>query len=351
MHAESSAARLVVCQRERSAVLLAIETSCDETAAAVVRDGRSLLSNVIHSQIDLHREYGGVVPELASRSHVEMIGPVVRRALEEADTTLDDIDAIAVTNGPGLIGCLLVGVSYAKGLALAKGLPLVPVQHIVGHIYANFIAHPTLAPPFVCLVASGGHSHIVAVDDYGTLRLLGRTRDDAAGEAFDKAARALGLPYPGGPSLEALARDGDPEAFSFHSAFNAASHYDVSFSGLKTAVINQIHNASQKGEAVARADLAASFQKAVADILATKAVRACVESGYNAVALAGGVAANRTLRETLESHATQNGLAFYAPPMALCTDNAAMIGCAGYYALMAGETAGLDLNAQAGRKL
>lgn len=310
-----------------------------------------MLSNVIHSQIDIHRAFGGVVPELASRSHVEVVGPIVKRALAEAGRTLDDIDAIAVTNGPGLIGCLLVGVSYAKGLALAKGLPLVPVQHIVGHIFANFIAHPTLEPPFVCLVASGGHSHIIAVEDYRTLRLLGRTRDDAAGEAFDKAARALGLPYPGGPSLEKLARQGDPDAFSFHSAFNAAPHFDVSFSGLKTAVINQIHNAAQKGVELPRADLAASFQHAVTQILADKTTRACVEQGYRAVALAGGVAANTRLREAFAARAHERGLEFFVPPHELCTDNAAMIGCAGYYAFMAGETAGLDLNAAAGRKL
>ena len=340
-----------IAERERERTLLAIESSCDETAAAVVRGGREVLSSAVFTQIPLHKVYGGVVPEIASRSHVEKIGAVVAEALEQAGKTLEEMDAVAVTAGPGLVGALLVGVSYAKGLAFAAHKPLVPVHHIEGHISANLIAHPDLEPPFMCLVASGGHSHIVRVADYGVYELLGRTRDDAAGETFDKVARVLGLPYPGGPELEKLARGGDPHAFSFPSGFNAGAHYDFSFSGLKTSAINLVHNAQQRGEEVRREDIAASFQQAVVDILAGKAVRAAKEQGCGTLALAGGVAANTALREGLRQRAEKAGIRFVCPPKNLCTDNAAMIGAAGYYRLLRGCTGGLDLNANPGLKL
>ena len=333
------------------ATLLAIESSCDETAAAVVRNGRDVLSNVIWSQIDTHQLYGGVVPEIASRLHAEKIERVLAQALQKAGKEWADIDAVAVTNGPGLVGCLLVGVSFGKALALAQGLPLVAVHHIQGHIAANYIAEPTLSPPFVCLVVSGGHSHIYAVESPTHSRLLGCTRDDAAGEAFDKAARALGLTYPGGPALETLAQKGDPNAFAFHSAFNEAEHLDLSFSGMKTALLNHLHNAEQRGESLNRADLAASFQQALIDVLVQKSIRACRMAGMDTLALAGGVAANKTLRNALKTHCEAAGLRFVCPPLPLCTDNAAMIGAAGFYALMAGERAGLDLNAVPGRRL
>ncbi len=322
-------------------VILAIETSCDETAAAVVKNGREVLSNVVWTQIPLHRRFGGVVPELASRNHVEKLGDVVSCALSEANLTLQAIDSVAVTYGPGLVGALLTGVSYAKALAMAAGIPLVPTHHIMGHIAANYLTYPSLTPPFTCLVASGGHSHIVEVADYDRYRLIGRTRDDAAGEAYDKVARVLGLPYPGGPELEKLAATGDPHAIRLHSAFNEGAGYDMSFSGLKTAVINRLHTAEQTGDAVNRADMAASFQYAVNTILSDKAVRAA----NHALALAGGVSANRNLRAMLEEKARDKGIPFYCPAFRYCTDNAAMIGSAGYYLLMRGHTAGLDLNA------
>lgn len=324
------------------AVILAIETSCDETACAVVRDGREVLSNVVHTQIPLHRKYGGVVPELASRNHVDRIGAVVECALADAKLTYDQIDAIAVTCGPGLVGALLVGVSYAKGLALAHDLPLIGTNHILGHIAANYLTFPDLVPPFTCLIASGGHSHIVRVEDYDRCTLIGRTRDDAAGEAFDKVARVLGLPYPGGPELEKLAKDGNPKAIRFRSAFNEREdEFDMSFSGLKTAVINVLHTAEQRGEMINRADVAASFQYEVVSILSDKAVRASTDT----LALAGGVSANGALREALAKKAAKKGVRFCCPDFRYCTDNAAMIGSAGFYLLMKGHRDGLDLNA------
>lgn len=323
------------------AVVLSIETSCDETAAAVVRDGREVLSNVVYTQIPLHRRFGGVVPELASRNHVDQIGIVVEQALEDAHRTLETVDAIAVTCGPGLVGALLVGVSFAKGLALSHNLPLVGTNHILGHIAANYLTFLDLQPPFTCLIASGGHSHIVRVNDYDRCELIGKTRDDAAGEAFDKVARVLGLPYPGGPELEKLAKEGDPKAIRFHSAFNESDGFDMSFSGLKTAVINTLHTAEQKGETVSRADLAASFQYAVNSILSDKAVRAADHT----LALAGGVSANRNLREMLQRKCDKKGIRFCCPDFRYCTDNAAMIGSAGFYLLMKGHLSDLDLNA------
>ncbi|MEZ4627469.1 MAG: tRNA (adenosine(37)-N6)-threonylcarbamoyltransferase complex transferase subunit TsaD [Eubacteriales bacterium] len=328
--------------------ILAIETSCDETAAAVVENGRTVLSNAVYTQIPLHVPYGGVVPEIASRSHVQKIGAVVCRALDEAGLTLTDLDAVAVTSGPGLVGALLVGLSYAKGLAYAAGLPFLGVHHIAAHIAANYLSYPDLQPPFTCLVASGGHSHIIVVEAYNRYRLIGRTRDDAAGEAFDKVARVLGLPYPGGPNLEQLAREGDPTRYRFHSAFNEGEGLDFSFSGIKTAVVNRLQNAEQTGEALNRADLAASFQKTVVDILSDKAVRATRaqtgEAGKK-LALAGGVSANRTLREAMEARANKVGIAFYCPEIRYSTDNAAMVGSAAYEKLMSGLTDELSLNA------
>lgn len=321
--------------------VLAIESSCDETAAAVVQNGRRVLANTVYTQIPIHREFGGVVPELASRNHVEQVGPVVDRALQEAGLTLQDIDAIAVTHGPGLVGALLVGVSYAKGLAYATGKPLIGTHHIMGHIAANYLTFPDLQPPFTCLIASGGHSHIVEVEDYDRYKLLGKTRDDAAGEAFDKVARVLGLPYPGGPELEKLALQGDTHAIRFHSAFNEGEGLDMSFSGLKTAVVNYMHTAEQKEETVNRADVAASFQYEVNSILSDKAVRAASHT----LALAGGVSANKNLRHMLEEKCRKKGIRFCCPDFKYCTDNAAMIGSAGYYLLMKGHTSQLDINA------
>ncbi len=323
------------------AVVLSIETSCDETAAAVVRNGREVLSNAVFTQIPIHREYGGVVPELASRNHVERITEIVQIALENAGRTLDTVDAIAVTCGPGLVGALLVGVSYAKALALSRDLPLIGTNHILGHIAANYLTFPDLEPPFTCLIASGGHSHIVRVLDYDKCELIGKTRDDAAGEAFDKVARVLGLPYPGGPELEKLAATGDPKALVFHSAFNEGDGFDMSFSGLKTAVINVMHTADQKHETVSRADVAASFQYAVNHILSDKAVRAA----DGTLALAGGVSANRNLRDMLSRKCAAKGIRFCCPDFRYCTDNAAMIGSAAYYLLMKGHLSDLDLNA------
>ena len=325
--------------------ILAIESSCDETAAAVVRNGREVRSNIISSQIDLHKLYGGVVPEIASRKHIEKINQVIEEALSEAGTTLDEIDAIGVTYGPGLVGALLVGVAEAKAIAWAKDIPLVGVHHIEGHISANYIEHPDLEPPFVCLVASGGHTHLVCVKEYGKYEILGRTRDDAAGEAYDKVARAIGLGYPGGPKIDRIAKEGNPDAIQFPKAKVNDAEYDFSFSGVKSAVLNYINQAQMKGEEVNRADLAASFQKAVVDTLTQKAIRAAKEHHINKLAIAGGVASNSTLRKTMEAACVAENIQFYHPSPIFCTDNGAMIGVAAYYEYIKGTRSGWDLNA------
>ncbi len=325
--------------------ILGIESSCDETAAAVVRDGREILSNVVASQVEEHKLYGGVVPEIASRRHAEAISGVVREALEAAGTPLGKIDAVAVTHAPGLIGALLVGVNFAKGLAFAAGKPLVPTHHLRSHIAANYLAHPELAPPFLCLVASGGHSHLVRVEDYTRFTVLGRTRDDAAGECFDKAARAMGMPYPGGVHLDRLAPSGNPDAYPLPHPQVEGSPYDFSFSGLKTAVLNLLNSARQKGEEVCIPDLAASFQKTAVDMLAGNLLRAAEDTGEKTLVLAGGVSANSGLRTRMEAECARRGLRLFAPPLALCGDNAAMVGAQGYYEYRAGHTAGMDLNA------
>ena len=326
-------------------LILGIESSCDETAAAVVKNGKEVLSNVINSQVELHKKYGGVVPEIASRKHIETIDAVVEEALTDAGVTLDDIDAIAVTYGPGLVGALLVGVSFAKGLAYTAKKPLVPVHHIRGHIMANFLAHPDLKPPFVCLVASGGHSHIVNVKDYTEFEILGRTRDDAAGEAFDKIARVIGLGYPGGPLIDKLAKEGNKHAFEFPSVRMDKDSLDFSFSGVKTAVINALHKMDQNGEEYNKADVAASFQEAVTDVLCEHTIEAAKKQGSKIIALAGGVASNSALREKMTEWAKKDGISVVYPSPILCTDNGAMIACAGYYGYVAGERAELDLNA------
>ncbi len=325
--------------------LLAIESSCDETAAAVVRDGREVLSNIIASQIETHKLYGGVVPEIASRKHTEVINQVIDEALSKADRQLSDMDAICVTYGPGLVGALLVGVGVAKALAYATDKPLVGVHHIEGHIAANYIAHPELEPPFLCLVASGGHSHLVIVKDYGEYEVLGRTRDDAAGEAFDKVARAIGLGYPGGPKIDKLAREGNPQAIEFPRASIEDAPYDFSFSGVKSAVLNYLNSCEMKGEEVNRADVAASFQEAVTDVLTDHTMQAAMDHGIHRIALAGGVACNSYLRDKMSAACETRGYRFFMPPPILCTDNAAMIGSAGYYEYMKGVRHGLDLNA------
>ena len=338
-------------QRKKDITILAIESSCDETAAAVVVNGREVKSNVISSQIDLHTLYGGVVPEIASRKHIEKVNQVVEQALIDADTTLDDVDAIAVTYGPGLVGALLVGVTEAKAIAFAKNKPLVGVHHIEGHVCANFIEHKDLEPPFLCLIVSGGHTHLVVMEDYGKFKILGRTRDDAAGEAFDKVARAIGLGYPGGPKIDKCAREGNPDAIAFPRAKVEGSPYDFSFSGLKSAVLNYINQARMKGEEVNHADLAASFQKAVVDILTDHAIRAAKEFGYDRIVLAGGVASNTALRTALAEACEKEGLKFCYPSPIYCTDNAAMIGAAGYYEYRNGVRSGWDLNAVPNLKL
>lgn len=332
-------------------LILGIESSCDETAASVVKNGREVLSNVISSQIDLHTLYGGVVPEIASRKHIEKIDQVIDQALKEAGVTLDDITAIAVTYGPGLVGALLVGVAEAKAIAFAKNKPLVGVHHIEGHISANYIEHKELEPPFACLVVSGGHTHLVVVEDYGKYQILGKTCDDAAGEAFDKVARAIGLGYPGGPKIDRVAKEGNPEAIKFPRAKVGDNVYDFSFSGLKSAVLNYLNSCEMKGEAVCQADVAASFQKAVVDVLVDHAMHAVSEYGFDKLAIAGGVASNSALREAMEKACQERGVAFYRPSPIYCTDNAAMIGVAGYYEYRSGVRSGLDLNAVPGLRL
>lgn len=325
--------------------ILAIESSCDETAAAVVEDGRKAISSVVASQVEEHKLYGGVVPEIASRRHAEAIVPVVKNSLEQAELTLKEIDAIAVTYAPGLIGALLVGVNFAKGLSLSTGLPLVPTHHLRSHIASNYISNPDLKPPFLCLVVSGGHSHIVMVEDYTKMRIIGKTRDDAAGEAFDKAARTMGMPYPGGIALDKVAEDGDPFAFKLPRPTVSGSQYDFSFSGLKTAVINLIHNSAQKGIELNKADVCASFRYAVVDCLKTNFLKAAEDLKVGKLVIAGGVSANRLLRSSLQEECDKHGLAFYMPEKSLCGDNAAMVGSQGYYEFLSGNIASTDLNA------
>ena len=331
--------------------ILAIESSCDETAAAVVVNGRDVRSNVISSQIALHTLYGGVVPEIASRKHIEKINQVIEQALSDASVTLDDIDAIGVTYGPGLVGALLVGVTEAKAISYAKNIPLVGVHHIEGHISANYIENKELEPPFLCLVVSGGHTHLVKVLDYGKYEILGRTRDDAAGEAFDKVARAIGLGYPGGPKIEKVSHEGNPHAMEFPRAKIEDGPYDFSFSGLKSAVLNYINGCNMKGIEVVQADVAASFQKAVTDVLVGNAMKAIDEFKMDKFAIAGGVASNGTLRKAMREACEKKGVKFYHPSPIFCTDNAAMIGAAAYYDFLAGKRDGLDLNAVPNLKL
>lgn len=326
--------------------ILALESSCDETAAAVVEDGRKVLSSVIASQVEEHKLYGGVVPEIASRRHCEAVVPVTEQALEQAGMTLSEVDAIAVTYAPGLIGALLVGVNFAKGLCMASGKPLIPVHHLRSHIAANYLTSPELTPPFLCLVVSGGHTHLVEVRDYTDLRVLGQTRDDAAGEAFDKAARAMGLPYPGGIELDRRAEEGNEKAFRLPHPRVDGAPLDFSFSGLKTAVINLLHNAKQRGEEINLTDLMASYRKAVVDCLEENTVKAMEQTGSQKLVIAGGVSANRLLRRRLQSVSDKRHWQFYCPEIRYCGDNAAMVGAQAYYEYQAGHTAGLDLNAK-----
>lgn len=336
---------------EKDTLILAIESSCDETAASVVKNGRCVLSNIISSQIAIHTLYGGVVPEIASRKHIEKINQVVEAALKEADVTLDDIDAIGVTYGPGLVGALLVGVAEAKAIAYAKKKPLVGVHHIEGHVSANYIEHPDLEPPFLCEIISGGHTHLVIVKDYGSFEILGRTRDDAAGEAFDKVARAIGLGYPGGPKIDKLAKEGNPHAIDFPRAHMEDAPYDFSFSGVKSAVLNHLNKCRMTGEPIVEADIAASFQQAVVDVLVDNAIRAAKDYHMDRLAIAGGVASNGALRAAMEAACEKEGIRFYRPSPIFCTDNAAMIGVAAYYEYRKGTRHGLDLNAVPNLKL
>lgn len=336
---------------EKDTLILAIESSCDETAASVVKNGRCVLSNIISSQIAIHTLYGGVVPEIASRKHIEKINQVVEAALKEADVTLDDIDAIGVTYGPGLVGALLVGVAEAKAIAYAKKKPLVGVHHIEGHVSANYIEHPDLEPPFLCEIISGGHTHLVIVKDYGSFEILGRTRDDAAGEAFDKVARAIGLGYPGGPKIDKLAKEGNPHAIDFPRAHMEDAPYDFSFSGVKSAVLNHLNKCRMTGEPIVEADIAASFQQAVVDVLVDNAIRAAKDYHMDRLAIAGGVASNGALRAAMEAACEKEGIRFYRPSPIFCTDNAAMIGVAAYYEYQNGTRHGWDLNAVPNLKL
>ena len=326
-------------------LILAIESSCDETAVAVIKNGREVLANVVSTQIDIHKKFGGVVPEVASRKHLENINIVVEEALEQSGLALEDMTHIAVTYGPGLVVALLVGVATAKALAFAANKPLIAVHHIEGHIYANFLVNPELEPPLLCLVVSGGHTAIVKIDRHGHYILLGQTRDDAAGEAYDKVARSIGLPYPGGPQIDRLAKEGDPKAIDLPRAWLEEDSYDFSFSGLKSAVLNYLNKMAMKQQAVEPRDVAASFQQAVIDVLVTKTMRAAQAEGLKTIVLAGGVAANSGLRQQLEEAAAAQGCTLYCPPLALCTDNAAMIGAAAHYKALRGEFADWTLNA------
>lgn len=337
--------------QKKDILILSIESSCDETAAAVVKNGREVLSNVISSQIELHKLYGGVVPEIASRKHIEKINQVIEEALSAADVTLDELDAIGVTYGPGLVGALLVGVAEAKAISYARNIPLVGVHHIEGHISANYIENIDLEPPFMCLIVSGGHTHLVAVQDYGVYKIIGRTRDDAAGEAFDKVARSIGLGYPGGPKIDKLSKEGNADAIKFPKARIEGAPYDFSFSGLKSAVLNYLNGCKMKNEQIITADVAASFQKAVIDVLIEHSILAAKEYGYKKLALAGGVASNSALRSAMAASCEKNNIQLYHPSPIFCTDNAAMIGVAAYYEFIKGTRHGLDLNAVPNLKL
>ena len=336
---------------EKDTLILAIESSCDETAASVVKNGRTILSNVISSQIELHKLYGGVVPEIASRKHIEKINQVIEQALADAGVTLEDLDAVGVTYGPGLVGALLVGVAEAKAISYAKKLPVMGVHNIEGHVSANYIEHPDLEPPFLCLIVSGGHTHLVIVKDYGEFEILGRTRDDAAGEAFDKVARAIGLGYPGGPKIDKLSDEGNPEAIEFPKGKIEGAPYDFSFSGVKSAVLNYLNQAKMRGQEVNAADLAASFQKAVIEVLVEHTMQAAKDYQMEKVAVAGGVASNRHLRQAMKDACERNGCLLYHPSPIFCTDNAAMIGVAAYYEYQKGTRHGWDLNAIPNLKL
>lgn len=337
--------------KQKDIIILAIESSCDETSVAIVKNGREVLSNVISSQIDTHRVFGGVVPEIASRKHIEVIDLVIDEALEQANKNFSDIDAIAVTYGPGLVGALLVGVSYAKSLAYTLKKPLIPVHHIEGHIYANYIEDKDLKPPFISLVISGGHTHIVYVEDYGKFKILGKTRDDACGEAFDKVARTIGLKYPGGPEIDKLAKTGDKYAIELPRVMIDTDDYDFSFSGLKSAVLNFVNKSKMTNLPFKNEDLAASFQQAVSDVLVFKTIKACKENNIKILTLAGGVSANSFLRKSMQDACEKEGIKLCVPSLKLCTDNAAMIGCAGYYEFLKGNFASLDLNAYPNLKL
>ena len=332
-------------KKETDVLILGIESSCDETAAAVIRNGREVLSNIISSQIELHKLYGGVVPEIASRKHIEKINQVIEEALEKADCTLDDLDAIAVTYGPGLVGALLVGVAEAKAICFAKNIPLVGVHHIEGHVSANYIEHPDLEPPFLCLIVSGGHTHLVLVKEYGTYEIIGRTRDDAVGEAFDKVARSIGLGYPGGPKIDKLAKEGNPKAIRFPKAKIEDAPFDFSFSGVKSAVLNHINGCKMKGETINEADIAASFQNAVVEVLVEKTMLAAQQYKMKTIAIAGGVASNSALRKAMKEACEKEGYSLSYPSPIYCTDNGAMIGVAGYYEFINGTRDGWDLNA------